>query len=150
MARSGEQIDNPIAGLSLIFMKTAADTGGELLEMEATYEPSSVEPVVHFHPRQSEHFEILDGVLHPRIGDSERELHAGDTVDIEAGVPHAMASIAMSSAPPLPRRPCRESSSQCWRRSAGCWAGGLERSQFAVARPNLQVRGGHHSSDRRI
>jgi cupin domain len=49
-----------------------------------------VEPVVHFHPRQREHFEILDGVLHARIGDSERELHAGDTVDIEHGVPHAM------------------------------------------------------------
>jgi hypothetical protein len=90
MARSGEQINNPIAGLSLIFTKTAADTDGELLEMEATYEPSSVEPVVHFHPRQSEHFEILDGALHARIGDSERELHAGDTVVIEAGVAHAM------------------------------------------------------------
>jgi mannose-6-phosphate isomerase-like protein (cupin superfamily) len=90
MARSGEQIDNPIAGLSLFFVKTAADTDGELLEMEATYEPSSVEPVVHFHPRQSEHFEILEGTLHARIGDSERELRAGDTLEIEAGVPHAM------------------------------------------------------------
>jgi hypothetical protein len=71
-------------------VKTAADTGGELLEMEASYEPSSVEPVVHFHPRQSEHFEILEGTLHGRIADSERELRAGDTLEIEAGVPHAM------------------------------------------------------------
>jgi hypothetical protein len=29
MARSGEQIDNPIAGLSLLFVKTAADTGAD-------------------------------------------------------------------------------------------------------------------------
>jgi mannose-6-phosphate isomerase-like protein (cupin superfamily) len=90
VARSGEQITNPIVGLSLLFVKTAADTGGELLEMDATYEPSSAEPVVHFHPRQSERFEILEGVLRARIGDAERELQAGETLDIEAGVPHAM------------------------------------------------------------
>jgi hypothetical protein len=54
MAQAGEQITNPVAGLSLRFVQTSADTNGELLEMEATYEPRSLEPVVHFHPRQSE------------------------------------------------------------------------------------------------
>jgi mannose-6-phosphate isomerase-like protein (cupin superfamily) len=90
MARSGEQIDNPIVGLSLRFVKTADDTDNELLEMEATYEPSSAEPVVHFHPKQTEHFEVLEGVLHARIKGEERELRTGDTLEIERGVPHAM------------------------------------------------------------
>jgi quercetin dioxygenase-like cupin family protein len=91
VARSGEQIDNPVVGLSLRFVQTAADTGGELLEMEATYEPSSSPPVSHFHPRQEEHFEILEGTMKARIGDEPvRELGAGDTLDIEAGTVHAM------------------------------------------------------------
>ena len=90
MAKSGEQISNPKTGFGLRFLKTADDTGGELLEMEATYDGSSAEPVEHFHPRQREHFEILEGTLHAMIGGTERELHAGDTIDVEAGVPHAM------------------------------------------------------------
>jgi quercetin dioxygenase-like cupin family protein len=91
VARSGEQIDNPVVGLSLRFVRTAADTGGELLEMEATYERSSSPPVPHFHPRQEEHFEILEGTMKARVGDEPvRELGAGDTLDIEAGTVHAM------------------------------------------------------------
>ena len=89
MAASGEQISNG-AGMTLKFVKTAADTGGELLEMEATYEPGPGRPPVHFHPRQSEHFEILEGTMHALIGGQERELRAGETVEIEAGVQHSM------------------------------------------------------------
>jgi quercetin dioxygenase-like cupin family protein len=90
VARSGEQIENPAAGLTLRFVETAADTDGELLAMEATYEPSSAKPIEHYHPRQSEHFEIHEGTLHALIGGEERELHAGDSLDIEPGVAHAM------------------------------------------------------------
>jgi quercetin dioxygenase-like cupin family protein len=90
MAQAGERISNPDTGFSLLFTKTAADTGGELLEMEATYEGGSAKPVEHFHPRQNEHFEVLEGTLHARIDGAERELRAGDTLDVEAGVVHAM------------------------------------------------------------
>jgi quercetin dioxygenase-like cupin family protein len=90
MARSGEEIHNPVAGLTLRFVQTAADTDGELLEMEATYEPSSIEPVEHFHPSQDEHFELLDGTLEAEIDGQRRELRAGDTLDVPARTPHAM------------------------------------------------------------
>lgn len=90
MARSGEQIGNPKTGFSLRFLKTAADTDGELLEMEATYASGSGKPPEHFHPRQSEHFEILEGSMQARIGGEARELRTGDTIDIDPGVPHAM------------------------------------------------------------
>jgi mannose-6-phosphate isomerase-like protein (cupin superfamily) len=76
--------------MTLLFVKTAADTDGELLEMEATYEPSSMPPIPHFHPSQREHFEILAGTMHARVDGAERELRAGDTLDIEAGVVHSM------------------------------------------------------------
>ena len=90
MASSGEQISNSAAGFSLLFRKTAAETGGELLEMEATYEDGSAKPVEHFHPHQREHFEVLEGTLRARIEGEERELRTGDVLDVEAGVPHAM------------------------------------------------------------
>lgn len=76
--------------MTLLFVKTAADTDGELLEMEATYEPSSMPPIPHFHPSQREHFEILEGTMHARIDGAERELRAGDEVDVEPGTVHAM------------------------------------------------------------
>ena len=76
--------------MTLLFVKTAADTDGELLEMKATYEPSSMPPIPHFHPSQREHFEILEGTMHARIDGAERELRAGDEVDVEPGTVHAM------------------------------------------------------------
>jgi mannose-6-phosphate isomerase-like protein (cupin superfamily) len=90
MARSGEEIQNPVAGLTLHFVRTAAETDGELLEVEAIYEPSSIEPVEHFHPRQDEHFEVLEGTLRAKIDGELRELRAGDVLDVPAGTPHAM------------------------------------------------------------
>jgi mannose-6-phosphate isomerase-like protein (cupin superfamily) len=90
MARTGDVIDNPATGMSVRLVKTGADTEGELLEMEATYEPSSSEPPTHFHPKQEEHFEILEGTMRARMNGVERELRAGDTLDIEAGAPHSM------------------------------------------------------------
>ncbi len=89
MAQSGEQISNG-AGMTLRFLRTASDTGGELLEMEATYEPASIRPPEHFHPNQVERFEILEGTMHAVIDGEDRELHAGDTIEIEARVPHTM------------------------------------------------------------
>ncbi len=87
---AGDVIDNSAALMRLRLVRTAADTDGELLEMEATYEPGSVEPVEHFHPRQDERFEILAGRIEARIGDERRTLSEGDAVEIPAGTGHAM------------------------------------------------------------
>ena len=90
MAHAGEQIGNPDTGFSLRFIRTAQDTAGELLEMEATYEGGSAKPPEHFHPRQREHFEILEGSMRALIGGEDRTLRASEQVDIAPGVPHAM------------------------------------------------------------
>ena len=91
MAQSGEEIENPVAGMTLKFVTTAADSGGELLEMEASYRPSSSPPIPHYHPGQDEHFEILEGQMKAQIGDEPvRKLNQGDSLDVEAGVVHSM------------------------------------------------------------
>ena len=87
---AGDVIDNPAARMRLRLVRTAAETNGELLEMEATYEPGSVEPLEHFHPNQDEHFEILAGFMEARVGGERRTLPAGDSLDIPAGTVHAM------------------------------------------------------------
>jgi mannose-6-phosphate isomerase-like protein (cupin superfamily) len=90
VARSGDEIRNPVAGLTLRFVQTAADTDGALLEMEAIYESRSIEPPVHFHPRQEERFEILEGTMQAVIAGELRQLRAGNALDVPAGTRHSM------------------------------------------------------------
>lgn len=48
-------------------------------------------PPAHYHPRQDEHFEVLDGVLTVQLGkEPEREYKAGETIDVPRGTPHRM------------------------------------------------------------
>jgi quercetin dioxygenase-like cupin family protein len=95
---AGDSIDNPAARMKLLLVRTAAETDGELLEMEASYEPGSVEPPEHFHPSQDERFEILAGTMEARIGDERKILEAGEEVFIPAGTPHAMWNAGSETA----------------------------------------------------
>jgi mannose-6-phosphate isomerase-like protein (cupin superfamily) len=90
MPRTGDVIENPVAKMRLRFLRTAAETGGESLEMEAAYEPGSLEALEHFHPRQDERFEILSGTMRVRKGREERDLSQGETLEIPARTRHAM------------------------------------------------------------
>jgi quercetin dioxygenase-like cupin family protein len=61
-----------------------------MLEVEATYGPGGSPPPPHLHPSQSEHFEVLDGILRAQVSGEDRELRAGDTLDVPAGAVHRM------------------------------------------------------------
>jgi quercetin dioxygenase-like cupin family protein len=90
MVRAGDTLTNPATGQTLRFLRTAADTAGALLEIEATWAPRGAEPPEHYHPRQAERFTVLAGALRVRVAGAERELRAGDTLDLAARVPHSM------------------------------------------------------------
>lgn len=62
----------------------------ELLEVLAVYGPASKPPPKHFHPAQDERFEVLEGRLRVRVDGEERELGAGDTIEIPRGAVHQM------------------------------------------------------------
>lgn len=81
-------------GDHLTFLKTAAETDGQLLEMEARYRPHSPMPPEHFHPNQHERFEVRGGEYRARIGAEERTYRAGDIFEIPAGVPHWMHNVS--------------------------------------------------------
>jgi mannose-6-phosphate isomerase-like protein (cupin superfamily) len=62
----------------------------EALEVIATYGSGGSPPPKHFHPRQDEHFEVLEGTVHTRVGGEERVLGAGEEIDIPRGAVHQM------------------------------------------------------------
>lgn len=90
MAATGETLTNPISGQAITFRRTAADSGGEVLEVESSWRAGGQEPPLHYHPRQDEHFEVLSGVLEVRIDGERRTLRAGESRDVPAGARHSM------------------------------------------------------------
>ena len=89
MARAGDQIENALTGERVTFVRTAADTGGELLEMESVWPAGGRRTPRHVHPEMEETWEVLAGEARFRIGDEERAARPGDTVVAPPGTPHA-------------------------------------------------------------
>jgi mannose-6-phosphate isomerase-like protein (cupin superfamily) len=62
----------------------------EALVLEATYAPGGSAPPAHYHPAQDEHFEVQAGTLRVEVSGVERDLEAGETLDIPRGTSHRM------------------------------------------------------------
>ncbi|MFN2617493.1 MAG: cupin domain-containing protein [Thermoleophilaceae bacterium] len=91
MAQAGQEIEGQ-DGFRLRLVRTAAETDGELLEMEASYPGSGSLPPEHLHPRQTEHFEVLEGSVRAIVDGDERRYGAGETFEVPAGTPHQMTA----------------------------------------------------------
>ena len=91
MPHAGQEIEG-FGGHSLLLVKTADETGGELLEMEASYSGEAGMPPAHLHPNQAERFEVLEGSMRTIIGGEERVFGEGETFEVPAGTPHQMAA----------------------------------------------------------
>lgn len=77
-------------------IKTAADTGGDLLEMEATFNTAVSSTPEHYHPNQDEHIEVLAGMVSIEINGQERLYVAGESFDFPRNVPHRFLGAAGS------------------------------------------------------
>ena len=91
MPHAGQEIHGQ-HGFKLRFVQTAAETGGELLEMEATYAGDGPMPPEHYHPNQTERFEVLEGAVRAIIGGDEQRFEAGESFEVPQGTPHQMAA----------------------------------------------------------
>jgi mannose-6-phosphate isomerase-like protein (cupin superfamily) len=89
VASAGETLRLP-GGASFTVRKSAAETGGERVELEITLPPGASGPPLHFHPRQEEQWEVLAGTLTVRIGDEWRTLPPGGSASIPAGQVHTL------------------------------------------------------------
>lgn len=90
MAFKGKVLKNPVTGQDIIFLQTAKDTGGQVLEMESVYLKRSLEPIAHYHPLQDEDFTVLEGELTVLIDQAKRIYRVGESFHIPKGTIHSM------------------------------------------------------------
>ena len=88
MVHAGQELTG--SGNHLRFIRTAAETDGEVLEMESTYRDGAQLPAAHFHPAQDEFFEVLEGTVRTIIDGVETTHAAGETFHVPAGTVHQM------------------------------------------------------------
>jgi uncharacterized protein YndB with AHSA1/START domain/mannose-6-phosphate isomerase-like protein (cupin superfamily) len=93
MAHAGDVLENPATGDRLVFLKTAADTGGEALEYEIDFVPRGFAVRDHLHPRQEERHEVLEGTLGIVTGGRERRLGAGDVEVVPPRTQHRLFAV---------------------------------------------------------
>jgi mannose-6-phosphate isomerase-like protein (cupin superfamily) len=84
----GQTLVNAVTGEQLTFLRTAAQTDGEYVLVEAVVAPNGAVASAHVHPKQEERFEILSGELGLRCGRERLVAKAGDVVVVEAGTAH--------------------------------------------------------------
>jgi quercetin dioxygenase-like cupin family protein len=96
--RAGHTIENPVTGEIVHFRRTAAETGGELVEIEVVVKPDGAVAAAHVHPFQTERFEVLEGTLEFRKGRRKLTATAGDVVSVEAGTPHSFKNVGEGAA----------------------------------------------------
>jgi mannose-6-phosphate isomerase-like protein (cupin superfamily) len=88
MIRPGDRLENPVTGEVLVFHRTSEQTNGESVLVETMVQPHGFVAAAHVHPRQSERFEIVEGVLGLRVGDEELVARPGDVAVVAPGTPH--------------------------------------------------------------
>jgi quercetin dioxygenase-like cupin family protein len=88
MPRTGDSIENPATGERIVFLITAEETGGELLEMDAFWPRPGHRAAEHVHPEMEERWEVVSGRAGFRIAGDEREASPGEAVVAPPGTPH--------------------------------------------------------------
>src|SRR6476646_8195254 len=89
MAKAGDVIENPVTGERIVFVETAAQSGGERLKIALHLEPNANNASSHLHAKQAERIAVVRGELRIVVGRGEaRTLRAGEEVVVPAGVLH--------------------------------------------------------------
>lgn len=101
MAKKGNSISNSKTGEKITWLETAADTDGKRLVFDFEVAIGGKLPVVHFHPRQTERFELKKGEFVVNLAGKEQILRPGDSLTIEKGVPHQWWNASKTEAAQL-------------------------------------------------
>jgi len=88
MIRKGDQITNPRTGQVMNFLKTSAETNGELLQIECFSPPTLEREPEHIHPFQENSFEIISGSCVFDVDGIIQIVGPGQSINIPANVPH--------------------------------------------------------------
>ncbi|TMK69759.1 MAG: cupin domain-containing protein [Actinobacteria bacterium] len=94
MEDNAREIENPITGERIVFRRTAADTDGELLELDDFWVRPDHQVPEHLHPEMEERWEVIEGAARFHIGGSEVSAAPGDVVVAPPGTAHSTANAA--------------------------------------------------------
>jgi len=104
----GNLIVNPLSGEEIVVLRSAADTGGQVLDWELRLAPGGRVPSSHAHPEQQETFTVLEGTMRFRVGWRRIIAGPGQHVLVPPGTVHhfanagrATARVAVESRPAL-------------------------------------------------
>ena len=96
MARAGD-VFTLHDGERVTIRTPAEASAGELLEGDAEWAPIELEPPAHFHPEQSERFEVREGELTIEIEGATHVAGPGDVVEVPRGAVHRMWNSASTT-----------------------------------------------------
>lgn len=78
--KQGEKITNSRTGQIMIFLKTGAETNGEILQIEC-FSPQTIErEPEHIHPLQENSFKIISGSCIFKVDGKEQIVGPGETI----------------------------------------------------------------------
>ncbi|HEU4450792.1 MAG TPA: cupin domain-containing protein [Gaiellaceae bacterium] len=90
MERPPRDVSDPVSGQRWVFVRTGADTAGEVLEAELHVSPGGFVRE-HVHPGQEETFTGVEGTFVLEIAGRTRTLGPGESVVVPPGTPHGFA-----------------------------------------------------------
>jgi len=88
VAYPGQVIDNPENGERVRFLRTAGETGGQVLSFQSSLKPGGFVGAEHLHPLQTSHFQVLTGPVSFRVAGRLLRVARGETVTVLPGTPH--------------------------------------------------------------
>jgi len=88
MVKAGDEMVNEVTGLRTIFRKTAADTHGELLQVDWIGGPGWKAGPKHVHRKQVERFTVISGSLGVHVDGVEGVYGPGEVAEAPAGAVH--------------------------------------------------------------
>jgi uncharacterized protein YndB with AHSA1/START domain/mannose-6-phosphate isomerase-like protein (cupin superfamily) len=93
MAKSGELLEIPELGIQVRFVRTAAETGGELCEFEVSGRPRGFLTQEHVHATQTERLEPVSGAIKVVMNGRSYALNPGDAHTIPPGTAHTQVPM---------------------------------------------------------
>ncbi|HEY2079932.1 MAG TPA: cupin domain-containing protein [Streptosporangiaceae bacterium] len=101
-------IVNPLSGEQIVILRSASQTGGQVLDWELRLAPGGRVPSSHAHPAQQETFTVLEGTMRFRVGWRRIIARPGQRVLVPPGTVHHFANagpvtarVAVESRPAL-------------------------------------------------
>lgn len=93
MAYPGMELVNPLTGQRIVIRRTAAETGGALVEMDMFYQPGGEVDAEHIHPIQEERFEVIAGTMRFIVDGREQVAGPGATLTVLPRTRHTFINI---------------------------------------------------------